>query len=153
VTSSDAVQIAITNARRFLGLDSGQPARAWEVARLRSDDPFLLVVFGDPESTSGVATVDPESGDVLDGARLPGSGSHHVMSAGEAVRRAGFPANSETQLVWESTPVSRSPFYPLWQIRSAGHTVWVDGVRGDVWETLAPRDRRGGGAVLSSDNG
>jgi hypothetical protein len=155
MTRSDAVQIAITSARRVLGIDSGQPVHAWDVVRLRSGEPFFLVVFGEPENTSGVATVDPKTGEVLESARLPGHASHNVMRAEEAIKRAGFPANAETQLVWEPTPVSRSPFYPLWQIRSAGQTVWVDGVRGDVWDTLSPREtgRGGGEAVLSKKDG
>ena len=145
--SGSAVDRAVANAREALALGAGQQARVWEIGRLRaSAQPFLLIIFGPPEHVMGIATVDSQSGNVLQHARLPGVGSHDVMSAEEATKRANFPAKSRAQLVWDPTPASRSPFYPLWQISDADRRVWVDGVRGTVWKTLAPvQDRRGGG--------
>lgn len=145
--ASDAIQNAIASARRGLALDTGEPARVWEVTRLRPGAPrYLLVVFGTPELCSGLATVDPATGDVLLRASLPARVPHDVMDPDEAVRRAGFRAGSQTELVWDATPASRSPFYPLWRVRDAGHEVWVDAIRGVVWETLDPEPLRGGGS-------
>jgi hypothetical protein len=147
--SEEELQFAIANARLALGLSVSQPARVWDVARAKPGAAgFLLVVFGSPQRSCGLATVDPQTGNVLESARLPGVASHNVMSPEEAVERAKFPAGSPTQLVWEPSKASRSPFYPLWQIHNAGRTVWVDGIRGDVWETLSPSNgRRGGGGL------
>ena len=145
--SGSAVDRAVANAREALALGAAQQARVWEIGRMRaSARSFLLVIFGPPEHSVGIAAVDLPSGDVLQRARLPGVGSHNVMSAEEAMKRANFPPGSRAQLVWDPTPASRSPFYPLWQISDADRRVWVDGVRGTVWKTLAPaQDRRGGG--------
>jgi len=144
--SGSAVDRAVANAREALALGAAQQARVWEIGRMRaSARSFLLVIFGPPEHSVGIATVDLHSGSVLQHARLPGVGSHNVMPAEEAMRLANFPAGSPAQLVWDPTPASRSPFYPLWQISNADRTVWVDGVRGTVWKTLASKDRRGGG--------
>jgi len=141
-----AADRAVTNAREALALGAGQQARVWEIRRLRaSARSYLLIIFGPPGHSVGIATVDLQSGDVLQRARLSGADSHDVMSAEEAMKRADFPAGSQAQLVWDPTPASRSPFYPLWQISDADRRVWVDGVRGTVWKTLAPHDRRGGG--------
>ena len=144
--AGSALDRAVANAREALALGAGQQARVWEIGRMRaSARSFLLVIFGPPEHSVGIATVDLQSGSVLQHARLPGVGSHNVMPADEAMKRANFPAGSPAQLVWDPTPASRSPFYPLWQISNADRTVWVDGVRGTVWKTLASKDRRGGG--------
>jgi hypothetical protein len=141
------VEGAVALARAALGLDTLQPARTWPVARMRSGArPFLLVVFGPPDRTSAVAAVDTVSGEVLEAARLPGRHPHTLISAAEAILRAGFGPGTEAQLVWEPSPVSRSPFYPLWQLRSPERTAWVDSLRGEVWDTLdAPRGGGSGG--------
>ena len=102
------------------------------------------MVFGSPERASGIAAVDPESGEVLEAAHLPGRERHALITADEAILRAGFGPDTEARLVWESSPASRSRFYPLWQLQSGERRVWVDSVRGDVWQTLDTP--RGGGS-------
>jgi hypothetical protein len=142
---SHARNRAIGNARAALGLAASDPVHAWPVARIKQVGPgFLLVVFGAAEAAVGIAAVDPSTGEVLEKARLPGRQPHFPIGAEEAIRRAGMDANTEATLVWDPVAVSRSPFYPLWQLRGAGRTVWVDSIRGTVWNRLdAPR---GGGA-------
>jgi len=138
----------LSEARRRLGLDPGEPARTWEVARRGGEGPgFVLVVFGPGGAASGVASVDPASGEVLAHGRLPGRVPHTPMSAEDARRAAGVGAAAEARLVWDPTSASRSPFYPLWELRDGERTVWVDAVRGDVWSDLFPAGRppRGGG--------
>ena len=135
---------AIARARVALGLDAVQPARAWFVARMQPGARgYLLVVFGPPQCASAIAAVDPDSGEVLEGARLPGLAPHTLITADEAIRRAGFGPDTQTQLVWDPTAASRSRFYPLWELRSAGRCAWVDSVRGAVRTTLEAT--RGGG--------
>ena len=144
--AGSALDRAVANAREALALGAGpQPPDLPHARLLASARSYLLIIFGPPEHSVGIATVDLQSGSVLQHARLPGVGSHNVMPAEEAMRLANFPAGSPAQLVWDPTPASRSPFYPLWQISNADRTVWVDGVRGTVWKTLASKDRRGGG--------
>ena len=146
----EAVRKAVAIARRTLAIKADQPARTWEVLRLNAEKPrYLLMVFGPPGGVTGIAAIDPASGEVLESARLPGSHAHTLMSADEAARRAGVNPVTDTQLVWEPTPASRSPFYPLWQIRQGPNVLWVDAVRGDVHRTLRQDDgkHRGGGAV------
>jgi len=104
---------------------------------------FLLVVFGPPESLSAIAAVDPASGEVLEAARMSGRERHELITADEAILRAGFGPDAGARLVWDPSPASRSRFYPLWQLESADRRVWVDSVRGEVWHTLDAR--RGGG--------
>jgi hypothetical protein len=143
--NTNSVNAAIASARTALGLDASQPARTWSVARMRPDARgFLLVVFGFPERASGIAAVDPESGEVLEAAHLPGRERHALITADEAILRAGFGPDTEARLVWESSSASRSRFYPLWQLQSGERRVWVDSVRGEVWQTLDKP--RGGGS-------
>jgi hypothetical protein len=143
--SRDAVDAAIAGARRALGVDASVPARSWSVARmLPGDRGYLLVVFGPPEFASAIAAVDLDSGDVLESAKLPGRQPHAVMTDTEAIRRAGFGPDTQARLVWDSSPATRSRFYPLWQLQSAQGRVWVDSVRGKVWHTLDAT--RGGGS-------
>ena len=147
MTGDDAglVDAAVASARTALGLDANEPARTWAVARMRPGArEFQLVVFGAAEHASAIAAVDAVSGEVLEAARLPGRAGHTLISADDAIRRAGFGSGAEAQLVWDSSAASRSRFYPLWQVQSADRKAWVDSVRGVVWDTL--ETSRGGGA-------
>ena len=139
------INAAVAAAREALGLDVQVPARTWSVARIQPGaQGYLLVVFGAPEHASGMAAVDPTSGRVLESASLPGREPHRLLSADEAIARAGFGPGTQARLVWDPSGASRSPFYPLWQLQNAERTIWVDSVRGTVWPTVDVR--RGGGA-------
>jgi len=143
--NAGSVNAAVASARTALGLDASLPARTWSVARMRSGArSFVLVVFGPPERASAIAAVDPVSGEVLESARLPGRQPHALITADEAILRAGFGPDTEARLVWDPSPASRSRFYPLWQLQSAERIAWVDSVRGAVWHTLDTT--RGGGS-------
>ena len=141
---SPPIGTAIDHARNALGIDGGQPVRSWSVARMQPGARgYLLVVFGPPQCASGIAAVDPSSDEVLEAARLPGSAPHALLTAEEAMQRAGFGPDTQSRLVWDPTPASQSMFYPLWELRHAGRRVWVDSVRGEVRTTLEAA--RGGG--------
>ncbi len=106
---------------------------------------FILVVFGPSDKASAIAAVDAVSGEVIEAARLPGRERHALLTADEAIQRAGFGPDTDARLVWDPSPASRSRFYPLWQLQSAGHRAWVDSVRGEVWQTLDTRREGGSG--------
>ena len=143
--NGDSVDAAVASARTALGLDVQQPARTWSVARMRPGvRGYLLVVFGPPQHAVAIAAVDPVSGEVLEAAHLPGRQPHTLITADEAILRAGFGPDTEARLVWDPSPASRSPFYPLWQLRTSERTAWVDSLRGEVWHTLDTT--RGGGS-------
>jgi hypothetical protein len=97
---------------------------------------FLLVVFGTAKRTSAIAAVDPDSGEVLEAARLPRRESHTLITADDALKCARLDAAADARLVWEPSSASRSRLYPLWQLRNAERTVWVDSIRGVVWHSL-----------------
>jgi hypothetical protein len=140
-----SIDAAIASARTALGLDVREPATSWSVGRMREGgSDFVLVVFGPADHASAIAAVDPVSGEVIEAARLPGRERHTLITADEAILRAGFGPDTKARLVWDPSPASQSRFYPLWQLQSAGHRVWVDSVRGEVWQTL--NARRGGGS-------
>jgi hypothetical protein len=141
-----SINAAVASARAALGIDVREPARTWQVARTHPGArDFLLVVFGTTERASAIAAVDPTSGEVLESARLPGHEPHALITADEAILRAGFGPGTTARLVWDPSPASRSRFYPLWQLQSAERKAWVDSVSGKVWHTLdAPR---GGGSA------
>lgn len=135
---------ALANARVALAVAASEPAQIWPVARIKSGAPgFFLVVFGAPQAAVGLAAVDRASGAVFAKAHLPGCSPHHLISAEEALQRAGLGAGAEAVLAWDPVSASRSPFYPLWQVRGGDKTIWVNSVTGTTCATLdAPR---GGG--------
>jgi hypothetical protein len=90
----------------------------------------------------GVAAVDVATGDVTTWATLPGTAPHTLIDAETASRRAGLRGKSRAQLVWRSSPGSRSPLYPLWQISTDEETVYVD-QQGTVWPSLESPTRGG----------
>jgi hypothetical protein len=145
LSDDSAERRAVDAARSRLGIGADEPARSWKVGRLASGArAFFLVVFGAHERATGVAAVDAETLDVRESARLPGRGAHAVMSADAARAIAGLDDASEATLVWEPSAASRSPLYPLWQLRGADASVWVDAVRGVVFRSLDPNRGVGG---------
>jgi len=132
-----ALDTAVSSARATLHLAADVQAHAWTVASMPPGArDFVLVVFGEPAAATAIATVDRASGEVLESARLPGREPHALMPASEAMRRAGFGADTQARLVWGPSQASHSPFYPLWELREGSHRAWVESVRGTVWRTL-----------------
>jgi hypothetical protein len=108
---------------------------------------YYLVLFGPNDATTAVAAVDAESGELLAWARLPGSGPHLVVSGTAAAARAGMSERSTVRLVWQPSRQSRSPLYPLWEVRTDGEGVYVDHA-GRTW----PRLERGGPGGNGGEN-
>ena len=150
MADSDAAarESAIAGARAALGLDARAPVRSWKVERLHAGGRgFVLAIFGEPERATAIAAVDPASGEVLESARLPGTQPHSLLTADQAILRAGLPTEAQAQLVWDPSPATRSRFYPLWQLQDGERRVWVDSVRGTVWKTLDAPARGGAGGA------
>jgi len=134
---------AIARAREQLELSDGTPARAFLVRRI--DPPggaYYLAVLGDPSAAIGIAAVDASSGEVTQWATLPGAGSYPLLDREAAIRRAGASSASRAELVWRSSPASRSPLYPLWEIDTGDEVVYVDHA-GRVWTSLEAGARGG----------
>ena len=145
-----SVNRAVEKAREALALAASHPARTWPVARIKPGAPgYLLVVFGTPQAAVGIATIDLSSGEILEKAGILGGQPHFLISAEEAIQRAGLAPCTEAILVWEPTQVSHSPFYPFWQLLGPGRTVWIDSVRGTIWKRLDAA--RGGGTQAEHD--
>jgi len=134
---------AIARALEQLELSDTAPARAVLVAR--KDPPggaYYLVVVGDPSTALGVAAVDTSSGEVTQWAALPGAGPHPLLDREAAIERTGAPSARRAELVWRSSPASRSPLYPLWEIDTGDQVVYVDHA-GRVWSSLEEGTRGG----------
>jgi hypothetical protein len=134
---------AIDLARRRLALGPETRARAFRVRRLEPPGgSYYLVVFGEPAAALGVAAVEVATGEVTNWAALPGTGPHALVDAETAIRQAGSPAGSRAALVWRSSPGSRSPLYPLWEVSTDEQTVYVD-QQGTIWPSLESPARGG----------
>ena len=134
---------AIARARERLELSDATLARAVLVSR--KDPPggaYYLVVLGDPSAALGVAAVDAASGEVTQWATLPGTAPHPVLEREAAIRRTGASSARRAELVWRSSPASRSPLYPLWEIDTGDVVVYIDQA-GRVWPSLEPHARGG----------
>jgi hypothetical protein len=129
---------AITRARASLGLAAEVPGRAWRTERLdRPGEAYYLVIFGDEKAAVAVATVDTTNGEIRTSAHLPGVAPHLTVDAEQALQLAGRNALSQPVLVWQPCRASRSPFYPLWRVRTNVGIVYVD-QQGVVWPELVP---------------
>lgn len=118
---------AIASARRALKVDDSVPARAWFVQRLDNPEKsYYLVVFGREKASSGLAVVDSNTGEVSNSARLPGTTAHLTVTAEQALSFVREKNEAMIDLVWKPCAVTRSPFYPLWRIRTASETIYVD---------------------------
>lgn len=128
-------EVAADLARSAAGLPATAPATVLPVRRTdRPDRDYWLVVLGPSDRPVGVAAVDRHRREVLSSARLTGARAHLAVDAAEAVRRAGRGAGAAAELVWAPSAASRSPLYPVWEVRD-GPPVYVD-LAGRVWPGL-----------------
>lgn len=129
---------AIHTARTTLALGESTPGRAWQVRRLdRSSEVYYIVQFGDSIASVAVATVDANTGEIGVYATLPGVGPHIAVDAQLAIELAGGGRATQAELVWMPCRVSKSPLYPLWEVKIQGSTKYVDQQR-QVLDNLDP---------------
>jgi hypothetical protein len=132
---------AIVRAQRIFGFGDAIRSHAWPVQRLdRPNDPYFLVEFGTENAAGAVATVDGISGEVTHSARL--QHETHLKTPQEILGKGNLTATAEITLVWQPCDASRSPLYPLWQIRSDENVFYLD-QNGRRWDRLE-LTRRGG---------
>ena len=125
----------VERVRAELKLEPSVLADAYRVARLdQSGSDYYLMVFGKPGQSVAVAAVGA-NGEIQSSARLPGTAGHSSLDVNEARRRSGLVGSTEARLVWRPCQASRSSLYPLWEIRSGPHRVYVD-FQGVVWKDL-----------------
>ena len=126
---------AVAAARTTLDISAREVARVWDVWDPDDDRlAYRLVEFGRPDTVVGIAMVGVVDSDVMSSARLPGTGPHLTVSDEDARTRAGRPG-ALVRLVWRASRASRSPLYPIWEVRSGSERVYVD-MTGRVWQAL-----------------
>jgi hypothetical protein len=124
---------AIAEARRETGVGEAVPARAWRVRRL--DHPgraYYLVILGDERTPGTVAAVDAATGAVSASAPIAARASPVAVDAADAAALAGGGQDTPAELVWGPSRATRSPLYPLWEVRTAAGVRYVDQQRA-VW--------------------
>lgn len=128
---------AIRRGARELGVDAQSVRRVWPVAWIdRPEDSAYLAEFEDAQGLV-IALLDAATGVPKQTARLPAGGTSTIaVDEGEARRRAGAGAEASARLVWKPCQASRSPLYPIWEIRDGERVAYVD-QRGRVWSELA----------------
>jgi hypothetical protein len=97
---------------------------------------YTVVVLDSPEGSVGVAAFD-DRGAPTTSARLPGREKHMPFTESEVRRLAGLGEDAKVRLVWEPSAQSRSPLYPVWEVRGPGRTMYVD-QHGRIWERMEP---------------
>jgi hypothetical protein len=92
----------------------------------RSGEVYYLVVFGEPGRTIAVAAVNGASGDIESWARSSGAREHLEVDEAQARRLCRAPASANAELIWKPGRLSRSPLYPIWEVRAGRDVCYVD---------------------------
>jgi hypothetical protein len=133
-----APEEAVLRARARINLAATTPVQVWPVRRLdRPDDSYYLVVFGENQAALGVVAVGAARGEIQTWANLPGLKAHLALQEREAIERAGLGGGETAELVWTPCRATRSPLYPLWEVRTATRVVYVD-QQGIAWPEVSP---------------
>lgn len=138
---------AIEAARLALRAPAEAPASAWRVRRLdRAHAAYYLVVVGEARSAEGVVAIDEETGAPRGLARLDGGPSPIAVDADRARAVADADSQAQAELVWQPCQASRSPLYPLWEVRVGTTLAYVD-QQARVHRRLDPAGPGGAGAT------
>jgi hypothetical protein len=132
---------AIMRAQHVLGFGDAITSRAWPVHRLdRPNDFYFLVELAEKNTAGAVATVNGVSGEVTHSAALRREA--HLKTPQELLGKENLGAGAEIKLVWRPCDASRSPLYPLWQIRTNENLFYLD-QNGHRWDRLETAGRGG----------
>jgi hypothetical protein len=127
---------AIRRAGAALGLSDRTPGRAWRVRYLqRPGEAYFLVVLGEVDAALGVACVDPTTSEIEISASLPGVAAHITVEAMQAKTLVAGSEPAEVEMVWMPCEASRSPLYPLWEVKTKKGIQYVD-QQGRLWSDL-----------------
>jgi hypothetical protein len=127
---------ALEIARRAVGAGPTTPGRAFRVCRIdRPGTDYHLVLFDD-----AIAAVSVETESALEWARV----ADPKLPVDEQAARdlAGLGSTAVARLAWRSCTATRSPLYPLWEVRQRDQVKFVDQQR-RVWSILDPGGRGG----------
>jgi hypothetical protein len=102
------------------------------VERLDNGNPYFLVTFAELTGAGIVVAIDALTGEVMSSARLEQVERHRLPGRHEAIKRAAYPNDAAARRVWAPSRASRSPFYPLWELKAGTNCAYVD-VSGKVW--------------------
>jgi hypothetical protein len=130
----------IARAQRVLGFGNATTSRAWKVQRLDRPNQYYFLVELEAENTPGlVAIIDAVSGAVTHSARV----SHpSLLKTPQELLGQQLNAGATMKLVWRPCDASRSPLYPLWQIRTDKDFFYLDQT-GRHWRQLEHGGRGG----------
>jgi hypothetical protein len=95
----------------------------------------FLVHIDQPGGRGAAVMVDALDGSVMARAAVERVEQPWLMKEERAVEISGYGQPVEARLVWKPSRVTRSPFYPLWEISTASERVWVD-QSGRLWTEL-----------------
>jgi hypothetical protein len=126
----------LAQARAVARVDPSTPGWSQFVRRLdRPGSGYYLVVLGKRAANIAVVALEAGAGRVLGWAALPGTGDHLPVALDDAIARAHLEGPADAELVWKVSAASRSPLYPLWEVRGRGRVRYVD-QSGKVWDAL-----------------
>lgn len=132
-------QEAIARARAEVAvLTDGAPI-ARRVGHGGPAGPYWLVTLEGANRTLAVVAIG-DDGSIV-GAGRPARATRHVaVDAGRARELAGAAPGATAELVWWPSTASRSPLFPLWQVRVGDRDSWV------ALDGTVLRERPGGAA-------
>lgn len=102
------------------------------VERLDGGNAYFLVRLGEPDGGGLIVAVDALTAAILSVARLDDVDRHRLPDRHDAVRWADYPEDSAARRVWAPSRATRSPFYPLWELKAGTECAYVD-MNGKVW--------------------
>jgi hypothetical protein len=102
------------------------------VERLDNGNPYFLVTVAEVTGGGIVVAIDAVTGEVMSSARLEQVERHRLPGRHEAIARAAYPDDAAARRFWAPSRASRSPFYPLWELKAGTSCAYVD-VSGKVW--------------------
>lgn len=125
---------AVRKAKEKLGLSESFSGKAWEVRRLdRPSTTYYLVEIKDAGAVVAIVVVNTNTGEIDTFARLSGAKSPIQLDAQTAIELTAEKGTVQAELVWMPCTISKSPFYPFWEVKTPTTIKYVD-QRGQVFD-------------------
>jgi hypothetical protein len=127
---------AIQKSRDALGLDKSIPSAAYNVINLnKQGGDYYLVIFGEPNASVAIATLDGQDLTIKTSAILSGTNAHLTIDRDQALARANNKAVHSLELVWKPCKLSKSPLYPIWRVHTSNGIIYI-GQSGELSQDL-----------------